>query len=77
MLLRKKIQKAAKQSPARFYCKWRIPTLQLPQRALRVEFFFLPFDGDNLVSVILSKAFLLAEDRKIKDPTIMSQILKR
>ncbi len=35
---------------------------------------FLPFEGDNLLSVILSKAFLLAEDSKIKDPTIVSQI---
>jgi hypothetical protein len=32
----------------------------------------LPFAGDNLLSVILSKAFLLAEDTKIKDPTIVS-----
>ncbi|MFI5457395.1 MAG: DUF4132 domain-containing protein [Isosphaerales bacterium] len=38
---------------------------------------FLPFDGDNLLSIILSKVFLLAEDSKIKDPTIVSQILKR
>jgi hypothetical protein len=35
---------------------------------------FLPFEGDSLLSVILSKAFLLAEDRKIKDPTIVNQI---
>jgi hypothetical protein len=34
----------------------------------------LPFEGDTLLSVILSKAFLLAEDTKIKDPTIVSQI---
>lgn len=38
---------------------------------------FLPFEGDNLLSVILSKAFLLAEDDKIKDPTIVSQIRGR
>jgi hypothetical protein len=30
--------------------------------------------GDNTLSVILSKAFLLAEDTKIKDPTIVSQL---
>jgi hypothetical protein len=48
-----------------------------PSRAEEGGKVFLPFDGDNLISVILSKAFLLAEDRKIKDPTIMSQILKR
>ncbi|MBB3063321.1 DUF4132 domain-containing protein [Microbulbifer rhizosphaerae] len=35
---------------------------------------FLPFEGDNTLSVILSKAVLLAEDRKIKDSTINSQI---
>ncbi len=35
---------------------------------------FLPFEGDHQLSVILSKAFLLAEDKKIKDPSIVSQI---
>ena len=35
---------------------------------------FLPFDGDSTLSVILSKAFLLASDDKIKDSTITSQI---
>ncbi len=35
---------------------------------------FLPFEGDNTLSVILSKALLLAEDWKIKDPTILRQI---
>lgn len=34
----------------------------------------LPFEGDDTLSVILSKAFLLADDAKIKDPTIVSQI---
>jgi predicted DNA-binding WGR domain protein len=34
----------------------------------------LPFAGDTLLSIILSKAFLLAEDDKIKDPTILRQI---
>jgi hypothetical protein len=38
---------------------------------------FLPFEGDNLLSVILSKAFLLAEDTKIKDPTIVNQLRVR
>ena len=28
---------------------------------------FLPFEGDNTLSIILSKAMLLAEDGKIKD----------
>ncbi len=35
---------------------------------------FLPFEGDRLLSVILSKAILLASDHKISDPTILSQI---
>ena len=35
---------------------------------------FLPFDGDAVFSIILSKAFLLAEDSKITDPTITRQI---
>ena len=34
----------------------------------------LPFEGDNTLSVILSKAFLLADDDKIKDRSILSQI---
>ena len=34
----------------------------------------LPFEGDGMLSVILSKAALLAADTKIKDPTIVSQI---
>jgi hypothetical protein len=38
------------------------------------EKLFLPFEGDNTMSIILSKAFLLAEDTKIKDPTITQQI---
>ena len=39
-----------------------------------VQEIFLPFEGDNTLAVILSKAFLLADDTKIKDPTILSQI---
>jgi hypothetical protein len=35
---------------------------------------FLPFEGDPTLSIIISKAFLLAEDAKIKDPTITRQI---
>ena len=34
----------------------------------------LPFEGDRTLSVILSKAFLLADDARIKDSTIVSQI---
>ncbi len=39
--------------------------------------FFLPFEGDRTLSIILSKAFLLAEDNKIKDQSILSQIKTR
>ncbi|MEM1320819.1 MAG: DUF4132 domain-containing protein [Bacteroidota bacterium] len=35
---------------------------------------FLPFEGDNGLSVIISKALMLADDDKIKDPTILSQL---
>jgi Domain of unknown function (DUF4132) len=35
---------------------------------------FLPFEGDRTLAIILSKALLLAEDKKIKDPTILHQI---
>ena len=35
---------------------------------------FLPFEGDRTLAVILSKAFLLAADRKITDESILSQI---
>jgi hypothetical protein len=35
---------------------------------------FLPFEGDRGLSLILSKAFLLAADDKIEDTTILSQI---
>jgi hypothetical protein len=38
---------------------------------------FLPFEGDTLLSVILSKALLLADDTRIKDPLILSQIKAR
>ncbi len=35
---------------------------------------FLPFEGDRTLSVIISKAFLLAADSKITDSTILNQI---
>lgn len=35
---------------------------------------FLPFEGDSTLSVIISKAFMLAEDSSIADPSIMRQI---
>ena len=38
---------------------------------------FLPFEGDNGLSIILSKAMLLADDDKITDKTITSQINRK
>jgi len=38
------------------------------------ERLYLPFEGDPVLSIILSKAFLLAEDANITDPSIMHQI---
>ncbi|MHA5053617.1 DUF4132 domain-containing protein [Streptomyces sp. SD15] len=35
---------------------------------------YLPFEGDRTLAVILSKAMLLADDRNITDPTILSQL---
>jgi hypothetical protein len=38
---------------------------------------FLPFEGDGILSIIISKAFLLAADDKITDVTITRQIKRR
>jgi hypothetical protein len=48
----------------------------VPDRATKpaAENVFLPFEGDTGLSIIISKAFLLADDDKIKDATIISQI---
>ncbi|MFF9027687.1 DUF4132 domain-containing protein [Streptomyces iakyrus] len=35
---------------------------------------YLPYEGDRMLSVILSKAMLLAADTKITDPSIVSQL---
>jgi hypothetical protein len=35
---------------------------------------FLPFEGDRTLSIILSKAILLADDSQITDPSIVNQI---
>jgi hypothetical protein len=40
------------------------------------EKLYLPFEGDNLLSIIISKALMLAEDDKITDETIVRQIKK-
>jgi len=44
------------------------------QRAVRNDDIFLPFEGDHTLAVILSKAFMLADDKRITDPTITRQI---
>ncbi len=38
---------------------------------------FLPFEGDRGLSIIISKALLLADDDKIKDQTIVRQISRK
>jgi hypothetical protein len=43
----------------------------------RAEKLFLPFDDDPVLSLILSKAFLLANDSAITDKTITAQIKRR
>jgi hypothetical protein len=35
---------------------------------------FVPFDGDDILSVILAKALMLADDHRITDPSIRRQI---
>ncbi|MGI5237845.1 hypothetical protein [Dactylosporangium sp. CA-139066] len=35
---------------------------------------FLPFEGDMMLSVVLSKAMLLADDHRITDPSILRQL---
>jgi hypothetical protein len=44
------------------------------QTVAGAERVFLPFEGDGTLSIILSKAFLLADDAKITDPTITNQL---
>ena len=51
-----------------YLCIVRSPQAQTAERV------FLPFEGDGMLAVILSKAFLLAEDTKIRDSTIVTQI---
>jgi hypothetical protein len=46
----------------------------VPERGKTVRNVFLPFEDDTRLSVILSKAFLLADDGKIADETILQQI---
>lgn len=43
-------------------------------RSRRAERTVLPFEGDGILALILSKAFLLADDTRITDPKILSQL---
>ncbi len=45
-----------------------------PSKDKNLEQIFLPFEGDNGLSIVLSKAFMLVDDDKIKDKTIISQL---
>jgi hypothetical protein len=51
----------------------------VPDRSTKcfTENIFLPFEGDAGLSVILSKAFLLAADDQITDTSITSQINRK
>jgi hypothetical protein len=51
----------------------------VPDRSQKnfTENVFLPFEGDTGLSIILSKAFLLADDDQITDRTITSQINRK
>lgn len=51
-----------------------VPAQGLSARA--AEKVMLPFEGDQMFSVILSKAFLLADDTKITDQTIVRQLAR-
>jgi hypothetical protein len=55
--------------PSRYLCIVQGSATQAIPRKLA-----LPFEGDHQLTVILSKAFLLADDRKIKDPSILRQL---
>ena len=49
----------------------------VPKASQKTTKLYLPFEGDQRLSVILSKAIMLAEDKKIKDATIISQIKRK
>jgi Domain of unknown function (DUF4132) len=53
---------------SRYLCIVRGPAGDVPHKV------FLPFEGDVMLSTILSKAFLLAADKKITDPSIVRQL---
>jgi hypothetical protein len=51
-----------------------VPGRDPADRSKSSESLVLPFEGDHMLSVILSKAFLLAADDEITDKTILYQI---
>lgn len=53
-----------------------VPARSAPDRSV-TDKLYLPFEGDRTLPIVLSKALLLAEDDKIKDETILSQIAAR
>jgi hypothetical protein len=53
---------------SRYLCIVRGPATSVPSKV------FLPFEGDGMLSLLLSKAFLLAADTKITDPGIARQL---
>lgn len=46
----------------------------VPERRAEKDPKFLPFEGDRTLSIIISKALMLADDKKITDKSILSQI---
>jgi len=53
-----------------------VPSRHAPAHK-QTEHLFLPFEGDHTLAIILSKAFLLAEDSKITDSSIVNQIRRK
>ncbi len=46
----------------------------VPSKSVEQGKVFLPFEGDGMLAIVLSKALLLAADTQIQDPSIVSQI---
>ena len=53
---------------SRYLCIVRVPEVHGSATTM------LPFEGDRMLSIVLSKAFLLAADTSIEDPSITSQL---
>ncbi len=49
----------------------------VPASSARTKRVMLPFESDEVLSVILSKVLLLAADDKITDSTILRQLKRR